>query len=146
MRLQKFGKNLFLILSLASSGFTCSKYFAYVVSPMFVCLVGFLMSSPATRLYSGRVQRPASDNFTCCHTRDRSRQTMTSLSASHIIMTPTQPVGSGWPHLCLRALCHAPPLSHGCESEAERPSPHSVSARSSCDAGSAPAPQSGAAW
>ena len=119
----------------------------YVVSPMFVCLVGFLKRPlQATRQYSRRVQRSTSDNFTCCHTRVRSRQTMTSVSASHIIMTPTQPVGSGWPHLCLRALCHAPPLSHGCESEAERPSPHSVSARSSCDAGSAPAPRSGAAW
>ena len=37
----------------------------------FVCLVGFLTSSSASRLYRGRVPRLTSDNFTCCHTRDR---------------------------------------------------------------------------
>ena len=37
----------------------------------FVCLVGFLTSSSTTRLYRGRVPRLTSDNFTCCHTRDR---------------------------------------------------------------------------
>ena len=37
----------------------------------FVCLVGFLTSSSTTRLYRGRVPKLASDNFTCCHTRDR---------------------------------------------------------------------------
>ena len=37
----------------------------------FVWLVGFLTSSPASRLYRGRVPRLTSDNFMCCHTRDR---------------------------------------------------------------------------
>ena len=36
-----------------------------------VCLFGFLTSSSATRLYRGGVSRLTSDNFTCCHTRDR---------------------------------------------------------------------------
>ena len=31
-------------------------------------LVGFLTSSSTTRLYRGRSQDRASDNFTCCHT------------------------------------------------------------------------------
>ena len=47
-------------------------------------------------LYRGRVPRLTSDNFTCCHTRERV-ETMTSVSAGHIILTPTQPVGSGRP-------------------------------------------------
>ena len=34
-------------------------------------MFGFLTSSSATRLYRGRVPRLTSDNFTCCHTRDR---------------------------------------------------------------------------
>ena len=35
------------------------------------CLVGFLTSSSATSVYHGRVPRLTSDNFSCCHTRDR---------------------------------------------------------------------------
>ena len=41
---------------------------------LFVWLVGFLTSSPTTRLYRGRVPRLTSDNFyvlPVCHTRDR---------------------------------------------------------------------------
>ena len=38
---------------------------------LFVCLVSFWPSSSTTRLYLGQVSRLASDNFTCCHTRDR---------------------------------------------------------------------------
>ena len=56
----------------------------------FVCLVGFLMSLSATWVYRRWVTRLTSDDFTCCHT-------MTSVSAGHIILTPTQPVGSGRP-------------------------------------------------
>ena len=53
-------------------------------------LTGFLTSSPATRLYCGSVPRLTSDNFRCCHTRDRvSGETMTSVSTSHITMTLT---------------------------------------------------------
>ena len=47
-------------------------------------LLGYIADGPQDR---------ASDNFTCCHTA----QTMTSISAGHIILTPTQPVGSGRP-------------------------------------------------
>ena len=36
-----------------------------------VCLVGFLMSSSETTLYRGGIKRQSSNNFTCCHTRDR---------------------------------------------------------------------------
>ena len=36
-----------------------------------VCFFDFLASSSTTRLYSGQVPRLTSDNFTCCHTRDR---------------------------------------------------------------------------
>ena len=39
------------------------------------CLFGFLTSSSTTRLYSGRVPKLTSDNFTCCHTRDRAWRT-----------------------------------------------------------------------
>ena len=35
------------------------------------CLVGFITSSPATRLNCGRVPRLTSDNLMCRHTRDR---------------------------------------------------------------------------
>ena len=52
----------------------------------------FLTYSSATRLYRGRVPRLMSDNST-----RQSGETMTSISAGHIILTPTQPVGSGRP-------------------------------------------------
>ena len=84
-------------------------------------LFGFFMSPSAAQLYNGRVPRLTSDNFTCCppHTHMRqSEDTMTSVSAGHtrpryslvvdedfkkptkqtaghIMLTPTQPVGSG---------------------------------------------------
>ena len=64
---------------------------------LLVCLVGFLTSSTTTKLYRGRVPRLTSDNFTCCHTRDRARRPWLLVSAGHIILTPTQPVGSGRP-------------------------------------------------
>ena len=57
---------------------------------LFVSLV-FLTSSSATRLYRGRVPRLTSDNSTCCHTR-QGRETRTSVSAGHIILTPSQSV------------------------------------------------------
>ena len=77
-----------------------------------------------SRLYRGRVPRLKSDKFTCCHTRDRG-ETMISVLAVHIILTPTQPVGSeqqqrrsnpGPPHQDLHALptelLRPPPPSH----------------------------------
>ena len=60
-----------------------------------VCLFVWTSSS-TTRLYRGRAPRLTSGNFKCCHTRDRA-MTMTSISAAHIIRTPTHPVGSGRP-------------------------------------------------
>ena len=77
-----------------------------------IWLVGFLTPSSTTRIYPGRVLRMRCENFTFCHTRD-SGETMTSVSAGHIILTPTQPVesgrpqresNSGPPHQKLRAL------------------------------------------
>ena len=63
---------------------------------MFVWLVGFFTSSSITGLYRERVPTLTSDNFTCCHTQV-SGETMTSVLAGHIILTQTQPVGSGRP-------------------------------------------------
>ena len=41
---------------------------------LFVWLVGFLNSSSTTMLYRGWVPRLTSDNFTCCHTRDKAER------------------------------------------------------------------------
>ena len=60
-------------------------------------LVGFLTSSSTSRLYRGRVLP---------HMR-QSWETMASVSAGHIILTPTQPVGSGRPQ---RESNPGPPL------------------------------------
>ena len=60
----------------------------------FVCLF-FLTSSSTTRLYRGRAPRQSVWQFYVLpHMRQR-WETMTSVSAGHIILTPTQPVGSG---------------------------------------------------
>ena len=66
---------------------------------MHLCLFGFLTSSSTTRLYRGRAPRQNVRQFYVLpHTR-QSWETMTSVSAGHIILTPTQPVGSGRPQL-----------------------------------------------
>ena len=62
----------------------------------FVCLV-FSTSSSTTRLFRGRVPRLTSDNFYMLPHMRQSWETMTFVSAGHIILTPTQPVGSGRP-------------------------------------------------
>ena len=41
---------------------------------LFVCWFDFLMPLSITRLYRGRVPRLTSDNFTCCHIRDRAEK------------------------------------------------------------------------
>ena len=64
---------------------------------MFVCLVGFLTSSSTTRLYRGRAPRQSVWQFNVLPHMRQSWETMTSISAGHIILTPTQPVGSGRP-------------------------------------------------
>ena len=63
----------------------------------FVCLVGFLTSSSTTRLYRGRAPRQSVWQFYVLPHMKQSRETMTSVSAGHIILTPIQPVGSGRP-------------------------------------------------
>ena len=52
-----------------------------------ICLLGFLTSSSATRR--------TSVNHKCCHTQHRAG--LASVSVGHIILTPTQPIGSGQP-------------------------------------------------
>ena len=65
---------------------------------LFVSLVGFLTSSSETRLYRRRAPRQSVWQFYVLpHTRQRG-ETMTPVSAGHIIPTPTQPVDSGQPH------------------------------------------------
>ena len=63
--------------------------------PLFLVLFGFLTPSLATRLFHGRVPRLTSDNFHVLPHIRQSGETMTSISAGHIILTPTQPVEAG---------------------------------------------------
>ena len=63
-------------------------------SGLFVCLFGFLTSSSATKLYRGRV---AKQTFSRAATQRKNGETMTSVSAGHIILIPTHPAGSGRP-------------------------------------------------
>ena len=60
-------------------------------------LFGFLTSSSTTRLYCGRAPRQSVWQFYVLPHMRHSWETMTSVSAGHIILTPTQPVGSGRP-------------------------------------------------
>ena len=62
-----------------------------------VVLFDFLTSSLTTRLYCGRAQIQSVWQFYLLPHMRQSWEIMTSLSASQIILTPTQPVGSGWP-------------------------------------------------
>ena len=54
-------------------------------------LVGFLTSSSTTRLYRGRAPRQSVWQFYVLPHMRQSWETMTSVSAGHIILTPTQP-------------------------------------------------------
>ena len=60
-------------------------------------LVGYLTSPSTTRLYRGRAPRQSVRQFYVLPHMRQSWETMTSVSAGHIILTPTQPVGSGRP-------------------------------------------------
>ena len=60
-------------------------------------LVGFLTSSSTSRLYRGRAPRQSVWQFNVLPHMRQSWETMTSVSAGHIILTPTKPVGSGRP-------------------------------------------------
>ena len=66
---------------------------------LFGWLVGFLTSSSTTttRLYHGRAPRQSVWQFHMLPHMRQSWETMTSVSAGHIILTPTQPVGSARP-------------------------------------------------
>ena len=81
----------------------------------FVCLV---WSSSTTRLYRRRAPRQSVSQFYVLPQR-QSWETMTSVSASHIILTPTQSVGSGRPQ---RELDPGPPHqeSHALPTELPR--------------------------
>ena len=63
----------------------------------FFWLVCFLTSSSTTRLYRGWAPRQSVWQFNVLPHMRQSWETMTSVSAGHIILTPTQPVGSGRP-------------------------------------------------
>ena len=64
---------------------------------VFGWLVGFLMYSSTTRLYRGQASRQSVCQFYMLpHTR-QSGETMTSVSAGHIILTLTQQVGGERP-------------------------------------------------
>ena len=60
-------------------------------------LFGFLTSSSTTRLYCGRAPRESVWQFYVLPHMRQSSETTTYVSAGHIILTPTQPVGSGRP-------------------------------------------------
>ena len=64
---------------------------------VFVWLVVFLTSSSTTRLNRKRAPRQSICQFYVLPHMRQSWETMTSVSAGHIILTPTQPVGSGRP-------------------------------------------------
>ena len=85
-------------------------------------LVGFINPRQQQGYMTERAPRLMSDNFTCCHTR-QSGETMTSVSAVHIILTPTQPGGTRLPQwesnpgppnqeLCALLILRAPSLTY----------------------------------
>ena len=66
-------------------------------SPRFVCLFGWFLNAFVNNLAISRTG-PETDVWqfhVLPHTRQNG-ETMTSVSAGHIILTPTQSVGSGW--------------------------------------------------
>ena len=65
--------------------------------PMAQSLFDFLTSSSTTRLYRGWAPRQSVGQFYVLPHMRQSWETMTSVSVGHIILTPTQPVGSGRP-------------------------------------------------
>ena len=101
------------------------KIIGYKGTLGFVCclfgwLVGFLTSSSTTRLYRGRASRQSVWQFYVLPHRRQRRETMTSVSACHIILTPTQPVGSGQPQLKSNP---GPPHQESCALSSELPRP-----------------------
>ena len=62
-----------------------------------VCLIGFLTSKSTTRLYCGGAPILKSNNVSFLQHMRQSGETMTYVSAGHILLTPTKSVGSRWP-------------------------------------------------
>ena len=63
----------------------------------FVWLVGFLASSSTTMLYRGRAPTQSVSQFYVLPHMRQSWETMNSVSAGHILLTPIHPVGRGRP-------------------------------------------------
>ena len=78
---------------------------------LWACLFGFSTSLSTTRLYRGRAPRQSVWQFSVLPHMRQSWETMTSVSAGHIILTLTQPVGSGWPQ---RESNPGPPHQESC--------------------------------
>ena len=76
------------------------------VTAFFFCLFGFLTSSSTTGYIADGPQDKSVWQFYVLPHMRQSWETMTSVSAGHIIQTPTQPVGSGRPQ---RELNPGPP-------------------------------------
>ena len=93
-------------------------------SSLFVYLFGFLTSLWTTKLYRGRAPRQSVWPFYVLPHMRQSWETMTSVSAGHIILTPTQPVGSGRPQ---RELNPGPPYQESSALPTELPRPPPVS-------------------
>ena len=89
----------------------------------FLVLFGFLTSLSTTRLYRGQAPRQSVRQFYVLLHMRQSWETMTSVSAGHIILTPTQPVGSGRPQ---RELNPGPPHQESCALLTELPHPPGV--------------------
>ena len=88
---------------------------------LFVCLLGFLTSSSTTRLYRGRAPRQSVWQFYVLPHMRQTWETMTSISAGHIILTPTQLLGSGRPQ---RGSNPGPPDQESRALPTELPRPH----------------------
>ena len=68
-----------------------------ILNGFFFFWFGFLTSSSTTRLYRAQAPRQSVSQFYVLPHMRQSGKTMTSVSAGHIILTTTQPVGSGGP-------------------------------------------------
>ena len=87
-----------------------------------VWLFGFLTFSSATRLYRRRAPRQSVwQLYVLTHTRQR-EETLTSISAGHIILTRTQPVGSGRPQRESKANTSSPGVALSAYWATARPS------------------------